>query len=168
VHPLLAGEWTVQGTWYDRRREYALRRGGKEAADDDYTSQETLTLTPLPCWKDLSPERYRQRIENLVGEIIGEAEQARAQTGASPLGAEEVCRQNPETRPTKMKKSAAPLFHAFRKKVRQELYEAYATFVAAFREAADLLRAGTKTYRFPIGCFPPGLPFVTEEATAVA
>ncbi len=46
VHPLLTGEWTVQGTWYDRRREYALRRGGKEAALDDYTSQETLTLTP--------------------------------------------------------------------------------------------------------------------------
>ena len=115
-----------------------------------------MTLTPLPCWKDLSPERYRQRIESLVGEILREAEQARAQTGAEPLGAEAVCRQNPESRPKKMKKSDAPLFHVFRKEVRRQMYEAYATFVAAFREAAELLRAGKRTFRFPFGSFPPG------------
>ena len=40
VHPLLAGEWTVQGTWYDRRREYVLRRSGKDFTLDDYTSRE--------------------------------------------------------------------------------------------------------------------------------
>jgi REP element-mobilizing transposase RayT len=168
VLPLLAGEWTVQGTWYDRRREYALRRGGQDFTLDDYTSEETLRLTPLPCWKDLPVERYRQQIENLVAEIIREAEHGRAQTGAAPLGAEEVCRQNPESRPKKMKKSAAPLFHAFQKKVRRELYEAYAAFVAAFREAADLLRAGKATYRFPVGSFPPGLPFVSAMEVAAA
>ena len=168
VHPLLAGEWTVQGTWYDRRREYALRRGGKDFTLGDYTSEETVILTPLPCWKDLSPERYRQQIENLVAEIIREAEQAREQKGAAPLGAEEVCRQNPESRPQKLKKSAAPLFHAFRKRVRRHMYEAYAIFVAAFREAAELLQAGKTTYRFPLGSFPPGLPFVSGTETAVA
>jgi hypothetical protein len=41
----------------------------------------------------------------------------------------------------KTKKSAAPLFHAFRRKVRKELYEAYGWFVAAFREAADKLKS---------------------------
>jgi hypothetical protein len=42
--------------------------------------------------------------------------------------------------------------------------QAYATFVAAFREASDRLRAGDRTARFPIGSFPPGLPFVVAEA----
>jgi REP element-mobilizing transposase RayT len=167
VHPLLAGEWTVQGTWYDRRREYALRRSGKDFTLDDYTSRETLTITPLPCWKNLSPERYRERIDSLVREILFESERVRTQTGIQPLGAEAVCRQNPETRPRKLKKSAAPLFHAYRKKVRQQLYETYALFVAAFREAAERLRAGSKAYLFPVGSFPPGLPFVAEAPVAV-
>ena len=128
-----------------------------------------MTLTPLPCWKHLSPEQYRKRISSLVEEIIREAEQARAQTGIAPLGAEAVRRQNPETRPKKMKKSPAPLFHALRKKVRRQMYQAYAMFVAAFREAADRLRDEAKTYSFPVGSFPPGLPFVTEmEAEATA
>lgn len=33
-------------------------------------------------------------------------------------------------------------------------------FLAAFREAAEKLKAGDRLARFPDGCFPPGLPFV--------
>jgi hypothetical protein len=40
------------------------------------------------------------------------------------------------------------------------MYEAYAGFVAAFREAAEKLRGGDRMARFPEGSFPPGLPFV--------
>ena len=72
----------------------------------------------------------------------------------------------PET--VKTKKSAAPLFHAFRRKVRKELYEAYGWFVAAFREAADKLEAGDRTARFPTGSFPPHLPFVSDLAFVCA
>jgi hypothetical protein len=32
--------------------------------------------------------------------------------------------------------------------------------VAAFREAADKLRAGDRNAAFPIGSFPPRLPYV--------
>jgi len=42
----------------------------------------------------------------------------------------------------------------------QAMYEAYADFVAAFREAAEKLRGGDRMARFPEGSFPPGLPFV--------
>jgi hypothetical protein len=65
--------------------------------------------------------------------------------------------QNPFERP---KKSSAPRFHAFTKKVRRQLYEAYALFVAAFREAAEKLRAGDRMARFP-----PHLPFVRDESS---
>jgi hypothetical protein len=42
----------------------------------------------------------------------------------------------------------------------KEILEAYSAFVAAFREAAEKLKAGDRMARFPLGSFPPGLPFV--------
>ena len=45
-------------------------------------------------------------------------------------------------------------------RVRRELWEAYRWFVAAFREAAERLRAGDRNALFPLGSFPPALPFV--------
>jgi hypothetical protein len=41
-----------------------------------------------------------------------------------------------------------------------KLYEAYHLFLAAFRDAAERLRASDRTARFPQGSFPPALPFV--------
>ena len=62
--------------------------------------------------------------------------------------------------PIKTKKSPSPGFHAATKAARRELWEAYAKFVAAFREASEKLRHGDLTASFPVGSFPPGLPFV--------
>jgi len=42
----------------------------------------------------------------------------------------------------------------------QTLYDAYAWFVAAFRDASEKLCAGDRAARFPPGSFPPALPFV--------
>src|SRR5215218_5306211 len=42
----------------------------------------------------------------------------------------------------------APLFHTVSSKVRRELWEAYAWFVAAFRDAAEKLRAGDRHAAF--------------------
>ena len=47
------------------------------------------------------------------------------------------------------------------KAARESFWEAYSAFVAAFREAADKLKAGDRTARFPLGSFPPALPFVS-------
>ena len=44
--------------------------------------------------------------------------------------------------------------------VRRELRNAYFLFVAAYRAAAEKLRAGHRDPPFPMGCFPPPLPFV--------
>jgi len=57
-------------------------------------------------------------------------------------------------------KSPAPLFHTVSQAVRRELYEGYAWFVAAFRQAAEKLKAGDRNAAFPTGSFPPALPFV--------
>ena len=53
-----------------------------------------------------------------------------------------------------------PRFHAATKAAREAFRKAYGLFLAAFREAAERLKAGDRRARFPNGCFPPGLPFV--------
>jgi ABC-type glycerol-3-phosphate transport system substrate-binding protein len=60
----------------------------------------------------------------------------------------------------KIKKSPAPFVHAATKSARKAMWEAYGWFVAAFRAAADKLKAGDRSAAFPAGSFPPGLPFV--------
>jgi hypothetical protein len=45
--------------------------------------------------------------------------------------------------------------------VRVDLLNTYYAFVTAFREAAEKLKAGNRNAAFPIGSFPPGLPFVS-------
>ena len=75
--------------------------------------------------------------------------------------AREVDRLVDWPRPNQTKRSPAPLIHAVAKEIRETFWLAYSMFVAAFREAAEKLKAGElSSVRFPVGSFPPGLPFV--------
>jgi REP element-mobilizing transposase RayT len=159
VRELLAGE-PLEGLWFDRTAEYEARRRGKECGPLQFATQEILVLAPLPCWSHLPPAVYRQRIAEIVEEIESEAAARRNETGLQPPGPAVVQAQNPHARPMRTKKSPAPRFHAASREVRMRLSEAYRGFVAAFRSAAEQLRAGDLTVRFPTGSFPPGLPFV--------
>lgn len=157
--PLLTGA-DVEGTWYDRTLEYNAFLRGKKLEKREAESRERIHLSPLPCWKHLSEEAYRARIADLVQEINKSGAAARAESQIAPLGAEGVRAQNPETRPRKIKKSLAPFCHAMRKKFRKALWDAYGWFVAAYRDAAEKLRSGDRNAEFPLGSFPPQLPFV--------
>ena len=53
-----------------------------------------------------------------------------------------------------------PLIHAATRRVRKAFRDAYRAFVAAYREAAERLKAGKLPVAFPVGSFPPALPFV--------
>jgi hypothetical protein len=97
----------------------------------------------------------------LVEDIESEVAVRRKRTGAKLLGVAGVLAQNPLKKPKKTKKSPAPAFHAASKAVRRELWNAYALFVAAYRTAAEKLRAGVRDVVFPRGSFPPALPFVS-------
>jgi putative transposase len=156
---LIHGE-DLTGTWFDRTKEYAARNRGKTFDRLQYASVETLHLSPLPCWKDLPEDVWRARALGLIHEIEEEAAVRRSRTGSQPLGAAAILGQHPHDRPIHSKRSPAPLFHALSATVRRELWEAYRWFVAAFREAAEKLRAGDRNALFPLGSFPPALPFV--------
>jgi hypothetical protein len=98
-----------------------------------------------------SPGAFFRSVET----IETEAAATLAASGRVPLGVAGVLRQSPETRPVQSKRSPAPLYHAATRAVRKAFWAAYATFVAAFREASDRLRAGDRMARFPVGSFPP-------------
>lgn len=110
--------------------------------------------------KDLPPEVWRARALNLIHEIDEEAAARKSKTGSQPLGIAAILSQDPHDHPKRSKRSPASLFHALSSRVRDELWEGYRWFVAAFRDAAEKLRAGDRGAAFPAGSFPPALPFV--------
>ena len=76
------------------------------------------------------------------------------------LGVQAILSRDPQHRPATLARSPAPRVHAATQAARKAFYEIYAAFVAAFREASERLRRGDRNAPFPIGSFPPALPFV--------
>ena len=149
-----AGGWGLgakflEGWWFDRTQQYLARRRGEDFGTYQYATRETLELAPLPCWKHLPQEHRQQLAAALVAEIEAEAAERRERTGVQTLGPAAILAQNPESRPLKTKRSPAPAVHAVRRTVRRELRNAYFLFVAAYRSAAEKLRAGHATLPFP-------------------
>jgi hypothetical protein len=126
-------------------------------------------MFPLSRLSPIYPVRFVTHVPGLyqagtyppTPPIEEDAAAARKRTGAQPLGREAILAQHPHTRPQKVKKSPAPLFHAATKAMRLFLYGLYAEFVQAYRAAAERLRAGDPAPGFPAGSFPPALPFVS-------
>lgn len=76
------------------------------------------------------------------------------------MGRHRLPRQDPHTAPNRTRRGPAPLVHAVSKHIRHELRERYRAFTSAFRRAAAQLRAGILDVEFPVGSFPPSLPYV--------
>jgi hypothetical protein len=83
------------------------------------------------------------------------------EAGIKPLGVKEILVQELTRRPWKLKKSPARSSMPRPRRCAVSSGEAYAWFVAAYRDAAEKLRAGDRDPPFPAGCFPPALPFVS-------
>ncbi|MFY9826714.1 MAG: transposase [Thermoanaerobaculia bacterium] len=150
----------LEGHWFDRTQEFAARLRREAINPMSYATVETVTFSPIPCWAHLPPELYRARIAALVETIETEGARERKRTGASVLGVKAILSRDPQYRPTSLARSPAPRVHAVTKAARKAFYEIYAAFVSAFREASERLRLGDRNAPFPLGSFPPALPFV--------
>lgn len=159
IHALLEGA-TIQGTWFDRTAAYEARRKGLACSASDFSSRESVTLTPLPCWGHWSEVRRRQATGDLLAAIERDCKALR--NGRPPLGRSAILRQEPHSPPGRCKRSAAPAFHAATEDAWRALREAYRTFVNAFWRASERLRSGDRTVNFPTGSFPPALPYVAS------
>jgi hypothetical protein len=167
VHPargprgraLLEGE-ILEGLWFDRTQEYLARRRGETFDRLQYATREILELDPLPCWKHLPEAERHRRIAAFVEDI--EAETAARRRGREPsLWAQPPSwpktpsgsRRRPRSLPRRLSTQRA------RRSVASSGTPTL-SFVAAYRDAAEKLRAGVRNVVFPTGSFPPALPFV--------
>ncbi|MBW8873979.1 MAG: transposase [Acidobacteria bacterium] len=158
--PALLEGRPLTGHWFDRSQETAARSRGEEHGRLKYATAETVILSPIPCWAHLSEEEYRERVASLGKEIEVEAAVAREERGTRVLGAETILARDPLYRPEKLARSTAQLVRAATQVARKAFSDAYSWFVKAFRDAAEKLRRGDRTAPFPVGSFPPALPFV--------
>jgi len=157
LRALLTGT-PLTGTWFDRTAECKARRKSIEFGAREFATEEEVVLTPLPCWQHLTGDTRNRLVQQLVDEIETEAAADRAETQREPLGAEGIVRQDPRSIPLRSKKSPAPWFHTATREALRLLRNAYELFFAAFRRAAERLRAGDPTAQFPPRSFPPALP----------
>src|SRR4030095_14441297 len=157
----------LHGTLFNRTLEFEARRKGVDFKMRDFATTETVVLTPLPCWEGLSSETIRANVLELIAKIEADAWRLERESGRAPMGADRVRRQNPHEVPQHSKRSPAPRVHAASKAVRQVMIAGYRAFVAAYRRAAERLKAGVLDVEFPAGCFPPPRPYVRSSPVLV-
>jgi REP element-mobilizing transposase RayT len=141
----------IEGVWIDRTKSYNARRAREAMKQRDVESRYEVSLEPLPCWAHLDEAEYRRRIVEIIDRITDGVD-------ASDLAASLPASHH--DRPRRWKRSPAPWFHCASRKVRLDLLDAYRWFTSAFREASARLKRGDPLPGFPVGSFPPSLPFV--------
>jgi hypothetical protein len=151
----------LEGYWFNRTREWAAGRRREEYGTYDYATRYEVELSPLPAFRDLSPEAYREKVTELVREIEEEGERDR--DGRPVAGVAKILSQDRFKAPsTTTNKSPRKRFHVKGKKARAELWAELTRYVAQYREASEALRSGDleAASRFPAGSYPPALAFV--------
>ena len=160
VTALLDGVRRLEGRWFDRTKEYESSRKGQPSSS---SAPEFVTLSPLPCWKNLDPGEIRRRVKRLVREIEIETASQHQREGTSPQGIDSVLGRDPHDRPDEFRRTPAPRFHAATRTARRQLQAAYAQFVELYREGVRRFEAGEYPVSFPEGSFPPRLPFASPS-----
>ena len=163
VHAHL-GDGTITGTWHDRTGEYWARKHGDPIEPDQFISVETLSLCPLPCWDELSPQEVRARITEMVSDITAETRQRLRQDEKRPLGVRRILRQDPHAQPSRIARSDAPRFHAATWQIRRMLEVGYRSYRDAYQDAMEALRGHRLPVRFPSHGIPPPLALAATPA----
>jgi len=149
----------LEGIWYDRTKKYEAARVGINCRPGEYSTKYEVPLSPLPCFKDLSPSEQRARYRAMVADIERETRKKFAHGGRRILGVRGILKMRPHHRPDKIKRKPAPLCHCSDYDRWREYRDNYRWFVELYRVASRRLRAGELTVQFPYNCFPPRLAF---------
>ena len=153
------------GMWFDRTRECGARVRGQEVEPTEFVSRETIRLFPIPCWQHLPERQYSAKVADLVTQIETDTAAKHTQNGTRPLGVKKILSQPVQDRPMKLKREPAPSFHTATETTHREFAEAYHWFVGLYRQATQKLRRGDLSATFPLGSFPPRLPFVDSGSS---
>ena len=160
---LTDGSMQIEGIWRNETAAYNDRQAGRERPREAYEEKQSIVLSSLPCWRELTPAQHRKAVQGLIESIEAETLRRHESAETAPTGAAFVLQADPHQPPRYVKRSPAPDFHAASRYVRNQLRAAYAAFVASFRLASEALRRGDWPVHFPSGCFPPHLPAVPDS-----
>jgi hypothetical protein len=151
----------LRGTWFDRSKEFLARQRGETVFPTQFATTFDVELTPLPGLKDMSADRRQAEIRRIVDDIKAKAAAENKEKNRTPMSVEDILDQDPHSKPASTDRSPAPFVHATHDSTEQEFRVAYRAFVDAFRAGALRLRERAKEIRdmFPLGAFPPQLPF---------
>ena len=147
------------GTWVDRTKEFEAKRAGQEWSSKDFATRHTVHLSPLPCFAHLNEAQRRARYRAMVSDIEQQTRQEHTRSGRRVFGAKNVMNQDPHQRPTKTKRSPAPICHASDPMTWRKYQDDYRWFATLYREASRRLRSGDLNVRFPANCFPPAVAY---------
>jgi hypothetical protein len=162
---LATGE-PLEGYWFNRSKEWAARNRGLTVERYDYATRYLVDFSPLPAFRHLDPEEYREKIKDEIVRI--EKKYERERDGNPVAGVEKILVQNPYQRPTARppRSDACPLFHVHTREAKELLRVEFNAFRSIFLEGAEMLRSCGRDLEvsnwFPAGCYPPALPFTGE------
>lgn len=150
---LLEGGQPVVHRWRNWTRRWQMEVHGDVDVDrfsDACPSEaETLTLTTMPCWAQLTRAERSELVAQMVAEIDGAAPNKFADYSDS------IAAQDPYGRPLHTKHTPRPKAHASSKERWIAEVRRYAAFLGAFRRASRLWLAGRLDTQFPAHCFRP-------------
>ena len=163
VEALVDGE-TLEGTWYDRTKEYQARRAGQEVEPGQFETRYQVPLSPLPTLVGKSDEEQRAWYREMVSLIEEQTRERLRKEGKKVLGRRKVLAQSPFSKPKRIKRSPAPACHCTEIDRWKAFRDAYRSFASLYRNASRKLRQGAKKVKFPDNCFPPPLAYTGESA----
>jgi len=158
VEALVEGK-TLEGTWYDRTREYEARLAGQEVEEGQFATRYEVPLSPLPILAGKTEEEQRDWYRELVELIERQTRERLKKEGGRVLGRRKVLQQSPFHRPKKTKRSPVPACHCTGSERWKAFKDAYREFVNLYRDASRKLRRGYENVKFPDNCFPPPLAY---------
>jgi hypothetical protein len=111
--------------------------------------------------QDLTPDQRRAEVRRNVDEIKTKAEAENKEKGRTPMTVKQILAQDQHSKPGSTDRSPAPFVHATDDSTEMEFRAAYRAFVDAFRAGVLRLCERAREIRdiFPLGAFPPQLPF---------
>ena len=165
---LISGEMGMLGEWINRTELSKARERGEEVSEEDFAEEVWVRLDPLSSLAHLSREAYSKVVLGLVREIEEETAAMHRVDGSRPLGVAAILARDPRHEPSEVKRSPRPWFFALDPEIRNAMANALIWISVQYREATRQLKSKNPEERrkarslFPLGTFPPGLPFVRE------
>jgi hypothetical protein len=160
VAALTRGE-LLRGIWFDRSKEFLARQRRETVFPLQFATTFDVFLSPLPSMRHLSTDQRETEIRHIVDEIKAKAADSNKEKGRTPMTIEKILAQDPHSKPATTCRSPAPLVHAAEDSSEQAFRVSYRTFVDAFRAGTVWLQGRAHEIRdlFPLGAFPPQVPF---------